>query len=67
MKKYFENPKQVRFMDYDGTTHTGIAYKNEIICVCCGGVYEIEDLLLRQPQDITVWDYWISFAYEIGE
>lgn len=61
MKLYFKNPKQVKFMDYDGTINIGIAYKNEIICTCCGGVYEIEDLLLHQPQTIKEWKYWVDF------
>lgn len=61
MKLYFKNPKQVRFMDYDGIIHIGIAYKNEIICASCGDVYEIEDLLLHQPQKIKEWKYWVDF------
>lgn len=54
-------------MDYDCTIHTGIAYKNEIICACCGGVYEIEDLLLRRPQEIKEWEFWVDFTHEIDE
>ena len=61
MRLFFEKPTQVRFMDYDGTINIGIAYKNEIICACCGGVYEIEDLLLHQPQEIKEWEFWVDF------
>ena len=42
---YFETPKQVRFwecacLDYVG----GIAYKDEIICGCCGATLSIEEI-----------------------
>ena len=67
MKLFFEKPTQVKFMAYDGTIHTGIAYKDEIICACCGGVYEIEDLLLHQPQTIKEWKYWVDFQHYIDE
>lgn len=43
MNMFFESPTQVKFWDADGGHYTaGIAYKNEIICGCCGGVFEIE-------------------------
>lgn len=65
MKLYYDKPTQVKFISYDGTIRTGIAYKDEIICACCGGIYEIEDLLLRQPQEIKESQFWISFSHDI--
>lgn len=67
MKLYYNKPTQVKFMDYFGTIHTGIAYKDEIICACCGGVYEIEDLLLRRPQEVKELEFWVDFTHEIDE
>ena len=42
---FFEKPTQVRFwecaeQDYVG----GIAYEDKIICGCCGGILEIEEI-----------------------
>ena len=46
MQTYYETPTQVKFLDYDNMEWCGgIAYKNEIICLCCGGVVDIEDYL----------------------
>ncbi len=44
---YFDEPTQVMFADPDneGEWLVGIAYKDEIICACCGGVFEIADIL----------------------
>ena len=43
---FFETPTQVKFWDPDGGHYTaGIAYKDEIICGCCGGVFEIEEII----------------------
>lgn len=48
MPYFFETPTQVKFLDdaedelkYKG----GIAYGDVIVCGCCGGVVEINDLL----------------------
>lgn len=49
---FFEVPTQVKFYeaaeeDYIG----GIAYKNEIICGCCGLVFEISDVIAEAEED----------------
>lgn len=51
MKKYFETPTQVIFwqdaktMRENGTDcFMGIAYHDEIICACCGGIVEISEV-----------------------
>lgn len=46
-KQYFDRPTQVVFADPDnaGKWIVGIAYKDEIICGCCGGVFDIGDVV----------------------
>lgn len=49
---FFEVPTQVKFYeaaeeDYIG----GIAYRNEIICGCCGSVFEISDVIAKAEED----------------
>ncbi|MBO5804230.1 MAG: hypothetical protein J6R25_04060 [Bacteroidales bacterium] len=70
-KPYFETPKQVMFHDIDDP-HSwlpGIAYKDEIICACCGGVYEIAEVceLSEGYVDQAIYPYedWINLADEI--
>ena len=45
-QRYFERPTQVAFYDIENKDYiSGIAYGEEIICLECGGVIEIEDYL----------------------
>ena len=54
-KWFYDIPTQVMFVEpkcmKDGNIdngpawYAGIAYRDEIICACCGGVFEIEDVL----------------------
>ena len=45
-QRYFERPTQVAFYDIENEDYIcGIAYGEEIICLECGGVVEIEDYL----------------------
>lgn len=49
---FFEIPTQVKFYeaaeeDYIG----GIAYRNEIICGCCGSILEISDVIAEAEED----------------
>ena len=41
--KYFDRPTQVVFCDEQGGWKGGIAYCNEIICGCCGSIFDIEE------------------------
>lgn len=64
MKQYFETPTQVLFKQDEETMRengvewfAGIAYHDEIICGCCGGIMEIEEVEMIQPfswNDLTV-------------
>ncbi len=65
---YFEKPTQVIWIDEEGTKHAGIAYCDEIICACCGGIQEIEEVYEYCPEGmvaIQVLD-WIDISEEIG-
>ena len=64
MKKYnyFETPTQVKFQD--GRYIGGIAYRDGIICGCCGSVFKISDIYEVAPDTleedpIVVYD-WID-------
>ena len=82
----FDVPTQVKFVDFgiapadnDGEILWlgGIAYGNEIICGCCGGIILLEDLYadyedlkseypnLESP--IEIYDYWVDFNDFIKE
>ena len=72
MEKYFDCPKQVMFADPDnvGGWIVGIAYKDEIICACCGGVFNIDDVIEQATahgvkQAIYPYEDWIDVAVEI--
>lgn len=73
MKKYdyFEVPTQVKFWDCaNGRYHGGIAYRNEIICGCCGGICNISEIYESAPDTleedpIVVYDTWVDLSSEI--
>ena len=71
-KPYFDTPKQVMFHDIDNPQNwlRGIAYKDEIICGCCGGVFEISEICEMSEgyvdQAIYEYDYWVDLSDEIG-
>lgn len=39
----FGIPTQVTFVSTDGEDCCGIAYRDEIICACCGGIHEVSE------------------------
>ena len=46
-------PRQVLWWDYDGHYYRyGIAYRNEVICSCCGAIEEISDIEEFCPQSL---------------
>jgi hypothetical protein len=72
METYFDCPKQVMFADPDnpGEWIVGIAYKDEIICACCGGIFDIDNVIEQARVDgvkqaIYPYEDWIDIAYEI--
>ena len=71
-KTYFNRPTQVVFADPDnpGEWLAGIAYKDVIICGCCGGIFEIADVVDCAREDGINWaihEYheWNDIADEI--
>ena len=71
-KTYFDRPTQVVFADPDnpGEWLTGIAYHDEIICACCGGVFNIDDVIEMAETDgvkCAIYEYseWNDIADEI--
>lgn len=62
---YFDVPTQVRFYDVDGVKWIGgIAYKDKIICGCCGGLFSIEEIYESAPETleepIKVYKNWVD-------
>lgn len=75
---YFPQPAQVMYFDYreedEPRLLTGIAFRQEIICGCCGGVIDINKLVeagKREGHNKVVFPYntWedISEAIDGGE
>ena len=75
---YFLKPAQVMYFDYreedEPRVLTGIAFRQEIICGCCGGVIDIDKLVeagKREGHNKVVFPYntWedISEAIDGGE
>ena len=71
-KTYFDRPTQVVFADPDnpGEWLIGIAYHDEIICACCGGVFNIDDVIEMAETDgvkCAIYEYseWNDIADEI--
>lgn len=62
--KYYDIPKQVFFRTEGDDFTTGIAYKNEIICLCCGGITPIDDEVLEEVIEVKNW-HNINNAIEI--
>ena len=79
--KYFDFPKQVRFLDLGDTQgkevwHGGIAIDDSIICGCCGTVLPIADIFTDWEEygkenypnveaPIVIYDYWVPLSKEI--
>ena len=55
MKKYeyFAVPTQVKFWDALSKDYIGgIAYRDEIICGCCGSIFEISEIYESAPSTL---------------
>lgn len=69
-REYFDIPTQIMFWDKgEGKYAFGIGYQDEIICACCGGVFEIEDIIENTPSDKQpIYSYgedWTDLSEEI--
>ena len=66
---YFAVPTQVEFWDVNGDHYIGgIAYRNEVICGCCGGIFDISEIYESAPNTledpIVVYD-WVNISSKI--
>lgn len=59
MQRFFDTPVQVMFSDPDneGKWLVGIAHRDEIICACCGGIFEIDEI-----ESIHTYKNWIDIV-----
>lgn len=56
---YFDMPTQVEFFDFNAEEPQyigGIAYRDEIICSCCGGIIELDELYAEAKQQKMALD-----------
>ena len=67
MKRFFEKPTQVMFKQDEETMlengaewFAGIAYHDEIICGCCGGIIEMDEVETISPMS------WIDISEAIA-
>ena len=80
----FDTPTQVKFVDFGIAPEDnggeilwlgGIAYRDEIICGCCGGIISLEDLYADHEDlkdvfpghesPIVNYDNWVDINNEI--
>ena len=66
MSKYYNIPTQVVFTFHNGYAHerqAGIAYRDEIICAECGGLFDMtdEDLEIEIEKEIS----WVPLEDQI--
>ena len=68
---YFGVPTQVKFWDCDSGNYLGgIAYRDEIICGCCGDIFDISEIYESAPDalkedPIVVYDTWVNLSSKI--
>lgn len=75
MPLYYGTPCQVRFVDIGDpnniTTSYGIAYRDEIICGCCGAILSIDEIIKDAEKAGIHWDdaiielEWIDISENI--
>lgn len=74
---YFYTPTQVKFFcptDEEPQWECGIAFRDEIICGCCGAVFSLEDIYydaecygISNEEAIKAYGLWVDFSEHIGE
>lgn len=57
---FFEAPTQIKFLDEDENILGGIAYHDFIICGCCGGVFEVGDVVI-----VKAFEQWDDISSDI--
>ena len=63
MKRQYERPTQVRwFDDVEGVWVGGIAYRDEIICGCCGSILKLDEF---EENEVVELGNWVNIEEEI--
>ena len=63
-KRYYPRPKQIRWLDTDNKRWIGgIAYKDEIICGCCGSILKLDEFKEGEVVEFDKW--WVNIEEEI--
>ena len=63
MKRYYEVPTQVRWFNADDKNWIGgIAYRNEIICGCCGSILELNEF---EEGEVVEFRDWVNIEEKI--
>ena len=55
---WYEKPTQVIFIPEGECPCVGIAYRDEVICLCCGGIFDLNECLIAYEYE------WISLYEE---
>lgn len=70
-QKEYEVPTQVMFYDFNESKWgSGIAYKDEVICGCCGSIFSLEEIHAEAKADglesgIYAYSNWVDISVEI--
>ena len=63
MKRHYERPTQVRWFDTENKRWIGgIAYRDEIICGCCGSILELDEF---KEGEVVELGNWVNIEEEI--
>lgn len=70
-KMNFDKPTQVMFLDLEQEWQVGIAYGDEIICGCCGGTFEVDEIMELAVKNgvkcgIHPYETWNDISEEIS-
>lgn len=63
MKRQYEKPMQVRWFDDENKRWIGgIAYRDEIICGCCGTILKLSEF---KDSEVVEYDTWVNVEEEL--
>ena len=70
IKRLVEDKIPVQVLFYDGEAmNAGILFGEQIICGCCGGVFDVYDVVTMAQDDgvdaIRFFDTWVDVSDEI--
>lgn len=56
---WYDIPTMVIYRDDEKEECVGIAYHDEVICLCCGGIAELEEITIVRELD------WVDVSREV--